>query len=78
MLICVVKHSESERRRQYKGRIWFQGNNVFDQDGLGAVFSEQGTSGTSASHQTAGKWLDALARVPGNSGQDVDATSAYT
>ena len=51
------------------------GNNVYDQDGYDAAFSEQGTS---SSHHTAGKWLDALACVPGNAGQDSDAASAYT
>ena len=40
-----------------------------------AVFSEQGTS---ASHLSAAKFLDAIARAPGCAGEDADATSAYT
>ena len=27
--ICVAKHSESEKEARYKGRVCFQGNNVF-------------------------------------------------
>ena len=40
-----------------------------------AVFSEQGTS---ASHLAAAKLLDAIAWMPGNEGEDSDATGAYT
>ena len=40
-----------------------------------AVFSKQGTS---ASHLAAAKFLDAIARMNGNDGQDSDAMSAYT
>ena len=40
-----------------------------------AVFSEQGTS---ASHMAAAKICDAIARLPGNNGEDADATGAYT
>ena len=53
----------------------FQGNNVKDESGFSAVFSEQGTS---ASHLAAAKFLDAIARMDGNDGQDSDAMSAYT
>ena len=71
-----IKHSElAEHLHIYKGRIVFQGNNVKDESGFSAVFSEQGTS---ASHLTAAKFLDAIARMPGNSGQDSDAMGAYT
>ena len=46
-----------------------------DEAGLNAVFSEQGTA---ASHTSAAKVLDAIARLPGCSGEDADATGAYT
>ena len=43
--ICVEKHSElPPERRKYKGRVVFQGNNVFDESGLSAVFGDQGSS----------------------------------
>ena len=71
-----IKHSElPEHLQTYKGRIVFTGNRVQDETGYSAVFSEQGTS---ASHLTAAKFLDAIARMPGNSGQDSDAMGAYT
>ena len=53
----------------------FRGDIVTDESGFYDVFSEQGTS---ASHQAASKFLDAIARVPGNDGQDADAVGAYT
>ena len=46
-----------------------------DEEGFYAVFSEQGTS---ASHLAAAKFLDAIARFPGNTGSDSDAIGAYT
>ena len=46
-----------------------------DESGYLAVFSEQGAS---ASRLAAAKFLDVLARVPGNDGIDDDATGAYT
>ena len=52
----------------------FRGDNVKDESGFYAVFSEQGTS---ASHTAATKFLDAIARLPGNDGEDSDATGAY-
>jgi len=64
--LCHKKNAEmSAEHWRYKGRVVFGGNNVDDQNGWGAVFSEQSTS---ASHHTAGKWVDALARAPGMSG----------
>ena len=74
--LCHVKHSElSKDKHSYKGRVVFQGNNVRDEEGYAAVFSEQGTS---ASHIAAAKWLDAISRMPGNDGEDSDAMGAYT
>ena len=76
MRLCHVKHSELEEKyRSLKGRIVFRGDNVRDESGHLAVFSEQGTS---ASHLAAAKLLNAIARMPENDGQDSDATGAYT
>ena len=58
-----------------KGRVVFQGNNVKNENGLAAVFQEQGAS---ASHMICAKLLDAISRLPGYSGQDADAQKAYT
>ena len=53
----------------------FQGNNVRDQTGLSAVFSEQGNS---SSHMTGIFLGDAIGHMPGNAFEDADATGAYT
>ena len=56
--ICVEKHSELEqKRRKYKGRVVFGGNNVRDEFGLAAAFPEQGSG---ASFATASKLLDVV------------------
>ena len=76
MQLCHEKHSELRKAvREFKGRIVFRGDIVRDESGCFAVFSEQGTS---ASHLSAAKFLDAIARMPGNDGQDSDAVGAYT
>ena len=76
MDLCHVKNSQlSKDQQSYKGRVVFRGDQVRDETGFFAVFSEQGTS---AAHQAAAKFLDALARMPGNSGADSDAVGAYT
>ena len=59
----------------YKGRCVFRGDDVTDETGYHAVFSEQGAS---ASHLQAGNFLNAIARIPGDEGEDADARSAYT
>ena len=65
--LCHEKHSELPLdRRVYKGRVVFRGDIVKDIDGWYAVFSEQGTS---SSHMAATKFMDALARCPGNDGE---------
>ena len=64
--LCHIKHSElAEIYRVYKGRVVFRGDNIKDEDGYLAVFSEQGTS---ASHSSAAKFLDAIAHFPGMDG----------
>merc|ERR1712185_223719 len=76
MDLCSEKHSELPlEKRKYKGRVVFRGDQVKDEDGFYAVFSEQGTS---ASHLAAAKFIDAIVRFPGNDGENADATSAYT
>ena len=69
------EHSElAEFLRKY-GRIVLRGDTVKTDDGEFAVFTEQGTS---ASHLAAAKFIDAIARLPGNDGKDSDAVGAYT
>ena len=53
----------------------FRGDQVKDQTGDLAVFSEQAAS---ASHMSAAKLLSIIARMPGCSAFDFDAVSAYT
>ena len=74
--LCHLKHSElAEKYHTYKGRIVFRGDNIRDEEGFLAVFSEQGTS---ASHSAAAKMLDALSHFPDMDGEESDATGAYT
>ena len=61
--------------RSYKGRVVFRGDQVRDEAGFYAVFSEQGTS---ASHLAAAKFIDAISRFPDCDGENADASSAYT
>ena len=76
MELCHEKHSElPESLRAYKGRVVFRGDQVRDESGFYAVFSEQGTS---ASHLAAAKFIDAIARFKDCDGENADATSAYT
>ena len=70
------EHSELlPGKRIYKGRVEIRGDQIKDETGHFAVFTEQGTS---ASHLAAAKFLDAIARMPGNAGGDSDAVGAYT
>ena len=76
MELCSEKHSElPPEKRKYKGRVVFRGDQVKDETGSFAVFTEQGTS---ASHLEAAKILDSIARFPGFNGEDCDAVKAYT
>ncbi len=76
MDLCHLKHSElAEHFHVYKGRVVFRGDQVKDESGYYAVFSEQGTS---ASQMAAAKTLDAMARMPGMDGENSDAVGAYT
>ena len=66
--LCHIKHSElAAQFHVYKGRVVFGGHDVRDEEGIKAVFQEQGTS---ASHMVCAKILDALARMPNMSGRE--------
>jgi hypothetical protein len=74
--LCVEKGSElEESKRRYKGRVVFGGHRIHDEFGLAAEFPEQGSG---ASMISASKLCDAVALLPGCSGEQSDATSAYT
>ena len=74
--LCVEKRSElPPEQRKYKGRVVFQGNNVQDESGLAAVFSDQGSS---ASFISMSKMIDIISMLPGCCGGQADAPSAYT
>ena len=76
MDLCHIKNSQLGKEFwTYKGRIVFRGDIVKDESGQFAVFTEQGAS---ASRMAAAKFMDAIARMPGNDGQDSDAIGAYT
>ena len=73
--LCHEKHSElCAEKRKYKGRVVFRGDAVKNEDGLAAVFNEQGSSACLISGI---KVLDAVARLPGNDGQERDGQQAY-
>ena len=64
-----------QKKRKYKGRVVFGGNNVRDEFGLAAAFPEQGSG---ASFATASKLPDVVSLLLGNYGEQSDAPSAYT
>ena len=47
----------------YKGRVVLGGNQVKDENGVAAIYAEQGTS--ASHHMICAKLLDAIARLPG-------------
>ena len=65
---------EGDPGRRYKGRVVFQGNNVTDQGSNNASFMEMSSS---ASLMIAGKFLDSIAMMEGNSGMQADGQQAY-
>ena len=74
--LCFEKHSElPAENKVYKGRVVFRVDQLKDETGHFAVFTEQGTS---ASQLAAAKYIDAIARMPGCAGGDSDAVGAYT
>ena len=76
MDLCFEKNSQLEEKyRCYKGRVVFRGDQVRDEEGFYAIYSDEGSG---ASHMSTAKFLDSIARMPGCAGEDADATSAYT
>ena len=76
--ICVEKNHElplSNPARKFKGRVAYQGNNVKDAFGDAAFF--QDLSSCPATMEAA-KCADCFSLFPGNTGQQADATQAYT
>ena len=75
--IVVEKNHEldpSDKRRKYKGRAVFQGNNVRDQDGNWAIFADLGSSPAT---MEAARAADAYGMLPGHAVQQSDAEQAY-
>ena len=73
--MCLERHGElPPEQRSYQGRVVFRGDNVKDEEGYFAAFSEQGTS---ASHLAATKFSHAIARLPGNHGEESDTVGVY-
>jgi hypothetical protein len=76
MDLCHVENSQLGKEFwTYKGRVVFRGDIVKDEYGQYAAFTEQGAS---ASHMAAAEFMDAIARMPDNDGEDSDAVGAYT
>ena len=74
MTSALRRVRNSNKRREYTGRVAFGGNDVRDEFGLAAAFPEMGSG---ASFATASKLLDGVAMLPGNYGEQSDAPSAY-
>ena len=71
-----MKNAELEAKHQkYKGRVVLRRENVKDDSGSYAVFTEHGSS---ASQMTAAIVMDIISRLPGCAGQAADAVSACT
>ena len=78
MDLCHEKHAEFNKpadEKVYKGRVVFRGDQVKDETGYYAVFSEQSAS---ASHMAAVNFMDYIGTIPGNALQGSDAVKAYT
>ena len=76
--IVVEKNYEldkTDKRRKYKGRAVFQGNNVKDEEGNWAIFQELGSSPAT---MEAARCADAYGLFPGHAVQQSDAEQAYT
>ena len=75
--IRVEKNSESSPdnpARKYKGRVVFQGNNVFDENWDVALFQELGSAPATLE---ASKACDAFGLLNGHDAQQADAEQAY-
>ncbi len=72
--LCGVKNHEIPNLRKLKGRAVFHGNWITDEYGAQTFFPDQGSG---ASFMTASRLPDAIALLPGCSGQQSDAPQAY-
>lgn len=78
MDLLFEKHRQlalKDDEKVYKWRVVFRGDQVKDEGGFHACFSEQGSG---SSHLAAAKFLGAIAHMPGCCGYNADAASAYT
>ena len=78
MDLCHEKGAEFNRpdhEKIYKGRVVFRGDQVRDETGFYACFTEQSAT---ASHMAAIKFMDYIGRLDGNISEDSDAVKAYT
>ena len=76
MDLCHWKNAELAKHLQkHKGRFVLRGDNVTDEEGYRAAFTEQRSS---ASQMAATKFLDTISKLPGMAGETSDAVSAYT
>ena len=74
---CYQKGSElpdDDPNKKFKGRTVFQGNNVYDENSVAALFAELGSSPAS---MEAAKVLDAFGSQPGYRKAQADAKQAY-
>ncbi|MFM7989507.1 MAG: hypothetical protein ACKPKO_60355, partial [Candidatus Fonsibacter sp.] len=73
--ICVEKNAELDPSlRKFKGRVEFQGNQVYDQDHNYAIFQDVGSS---LATLQAAKAVDFHGRLPGHCIEVADAEQAY-
>ena len=75
--IMVEKGSElpdDDKRKKFKYRVVYQGNNVIDENWDHAIFQHLGSSPAS---MEAGKMVDAFGLLPGHDLQQADACQAY-
>ena len=76
MDLCYLKNSELEQKFEKNGRVVLRELRCEGRFWLLRYIHGAGFS--SASQMTAAKVLDVIARLPGCSGQAIDAVSAYT
>ena len=75
MGLCFLKHAELvEALQACKGHVVFRGDEVKDETGAYADFTEQAPSTSSIA---AAKFLDTISRLSGNDGEDTDSKKAY-
>ena len=76
MDLChLINASLTEHLQTSQGRVVLPGENIKDDTGGSAVFTEKGAS---ASHLTAAPAWDTISRLPDMLGEANDAVSAYT